>query len=306
MAPLTCNDPDEPQDPLEDYLSKIQTPMDLTLVENDLKRGAILDTDSFLEKVLLVFQNAVTYNGSKETSYAKKLTSRCRHLVEYTKWLAMEMLPLRDDSNVENPEKLGDLRESLRVESRQQRMDILKVPYRSFVNPKNLGGLGVDINDCNKLLKDLEKRTTWGGAKRDRKQPDRLLLSFFTTPVNLKVLSDYSIYVRKPMDLSTVRAKLESIPPKYVCYHEFVDDVKLIFSNAITYNRIHENTDTTGVSANVLNAALHFQIKLDFLLNHDFSIDLCDRIRKDDLLSTDRRKEEVDTCWIYHCIRVLC
>jgi hypothetical protein len=78
--------------------------------------------------------------------------------------------------------------------------------------------------------------------------------------------------------------------PKYGCYYEFVEDVRLVFSNAITYNRMHENTDHTGLSKKVLDGAIHFQSKLEWLLNFDFSIDLCDKICKDDIESTELRK----------------
>jgi hypothetical protein len=213
------------------------------------------------------------------------------------KWLAYEMLPLKDDSNEANPENMGDLRESLRSVWRNKRFDILKKPYYSMtMTNKNLGGLGVDVNDCNKLLRDLERKSNWGPEKiKDRKSQDKYIINYFTPPVDQKLLSDYSIYVRKPMDISTIRSKLESPygPPKYHCYHDFVEDLRLVFSNAIAYNRVHENTDTTGVSKKVLDAALHFQAKLDWLLNMDFSIDLCDKIMKDDIESTELRRKMV-------------
>ena len=41
--------------------------------------------------------------------------------------------------------------------------------------------------------------------------------------------------VHQPMDLSTVRAKLQS--GEYSCPNSFISDIRLIFNNAKTYNR---------------------------------------------------------------------
>lgn len=47
-------------------------------------------------------------------------------------------------------------------------------------------------------------------------------------------LSDYHIVVKKPMDLGTIKNKLEK--RQYASFLEFADDVKLTFNNAMTYN----------------------------------------------------------------------
>ena len=66
----------------DDYLNIIKQPMDLSTVENRLLTNGLLDAEDFIEKVLLVFQNAVTYNADHQDSeYAVKLTNKCRHLV---------------------------------------------------------------------------------------------------------------------------------------------------------------------------------------------------------------------------------
>jgi hypothetical protein len=54
------------------------------------------------------------------------------------------------------------------------------------------------------LLKDVE---------RCRNNQDRAQLSYFVYPVNLQQLSDYSVYVRNPIDLSTIKYKLDGTLP---------------------------------------------------------------------------------------------
>lgn len=208
------------------------------------------------------------------------------------------MLPLKDDSSEVNPEKLGDLRESLRLKYRNGRVEIMNKPYYSLTTSKNLGALGVDINDCNKLLRDLERRNNWGPYRnKDKKSADKFMIQYFVLPVDQKLVTDYSVYVRRPMDLSTIRGKLEppTGPPKYNSYFEFVEDVRIVFSNAIAYNRAHEHTDTTGISKKILDAAMNFQTKLEWLINHEFSIDICDKIMKDDIESSELRKKRVSS-----------
>lgn len=47
-------------------------------------------------------------------------------------------------------------------------------------------------------------------------------------------LSDYHVVVKKPMDLRTIKNKLEK--RQYASFLEFADDVRLTFNNAMTYN----------------------------------------------------------------------
>jgi hypothetical protein len=111
------------------------------------------------------------------------------------------------------------------------------------------------------------------------------------------------------MDISTIKSKLEppnGFIPKYNNYHEFIDDLRLVFSNAVTYNRMHETSDTTGLSEKILNAALHFQNKLECLINHDFSIDLTDKIIKDDIECAGKRKKMVTEYFHFYIYSLTC
>jgi hypothetical protein len=47
-------------------------------------------------------------------------------------------------------------------------------------------------SECRKLIKDLE---------RCRNNAERIQLNYFLTPVNDNILSDYSVYVRNPIDI---------------------------------------------------------------------------------------------------------
>ncbi len=116
-----------------------------------------------------------------------------------------------------------------------------------------------------------------------------------------KLLADYSVYVRKPIDLATIKNRLEktspsssssstlsgyikttpsfdiSLIPRYNNYFEFISDCRRIFSNAIKYNAAHIASDTTGLSQLVFDAAVYLQEKLESL-SPMFTITLIDRI----------------------------
>lgn len=90
------------------------------------------------------------------------------------------------------------------------------------------GGFGLDNNsskvfkNCSDLLAKLMKhKHGW----------------VFNTPVDVKGLGlrDYYVIIKKPMDLGTVKNKLNK--NGYKSPSEFAEDVKLTFGNAMTYNR---------------------------------------------------------------------
>merc|ERR1711937_989808 len=58
----------------------------------------------------------------------------------------------------------------------------------------------------------------------------------FYQPVDVKALGlhDYYEVIKKPMDLSTIQKNIDS--DIYKTKDEFADDVRLIFSNCLTYN----------------------------------------------------------------------
>ena len=58
----------------------------------------------------------------------------------------------------------------------------------------------------------------------------------FRFPVDWKGLgiTDYPLIIKRPMDLTTIRDKLEK--KKYPSYEEASADVRLIWSNAMLYN----------------------------------------------------------------------
>jgi len=77
----------------------------------------------------------------------------------------------------------------------------------------------VDIADLNQLLTDLNKH------------PDSWP---FHQPVTRAEAPDYHQVIKQPMDLGTIKYKLNTI--QYKNSEEFIEDLQLIFTNCYTYN----------------------------------------------------------------------
>ena len=84
---------------------------------------------------------------------------------------------------------------------------------------------------CKQVLRELLGKTHAAIAKPFYKPLDTTRLG----------LEDYQEFVRRPMDLGTVKGKLDG--RKYKTAAEFASDVRLIFQNCFDYEE-HTNTDS--------------------------------------------------------------
>lgn len=76
-----------------------------------------------------------------------------------------------------------------------------------------------DLAACRQILDELEQhKDAWP----------------FLLPVNTKQFPSYRKFIKKPMDVSTMRTKLES--NQYKGKDDFALDVRLIFDNCETFN----------------------------------------------------------------------
>uniref|UniRef100_A0A674CGD8 ATPase family AAA domain-containing protein 2 n=1 Tax=Salmo trutta TaxID=8032 RepID=A0A674CGD8_SALTR len=105
----------------------------------------------------------------------------------------------------------------------------------------------------------------------------------FTKPVDIEEVPDYIKVIRHPMDLSTVLSKVDL--HKYVTVREFVNDVDLIWKNALEYNPDSDPSDRQiRHRACALKDTTHAIIRDE--LDEDFNR-ICEQIRE------SRNKREV-------------
>lgn len=254
------------------YLAVVEKPMDLSTLAADLDAGAIADAQGFLKRLTSIFTNAVSFNQSQGNAFAVEMADRCELLVKYVRWLGYESLPLNDETG--------------RAQCRAEREGILQYPIAGMEQNA--------FSECKKLLKDLE---------RCRNSAERKLLPFFLEPVNEQIVTDYTVYIRHPADLSSIKYRLDgTLPsdshtnklinkllPRYVTYADFVTDLRRVFVNAQTYNAVHLSTDSTGMSKVIFDAAAMYQERLEGLLPK-FTLTLAERIQRQQLTSQAQQK----------------
>ena len=135
----------------EAYLDAVSQPMDLSTIYRRLEIRGFLDAEDVFLKILLIFQNCVTYNSPAmdDNEYLKSVVLRCKHMIKYVTWLAHEMLPCADDIEKNEPEReaMGQLRKSLRNIYRQDRLEVIEN------QPIFSGG-----KECYALIKKFELR----------------------------------------------------------------------------------------------------------------------------------------------------
>lgn len=88
------------------------------------------------------------------------------------------------------------------------------------------------------------RRLLLGPVKRYKGKTEFAQVGWFTTPPFMP--ADYAVYVRRPMDLGTIAAKLDKGGAQfggYSTYGEILSDVRLVFANAIKYNSHHLDDD---------------------------------------------------------------
>ncbi|CAH8568730.1 unnamed protein product [Dicrocoelium dendriticum] len=111
----------------------------------------------------------------------------------------------------------------------------VKKPKREY-EERNIGKrlrLSEALKACSNILREISS------------QRYRDLNHLFLKPVDAEAmgLHDYHDVIKKAMDLSTVRSKLES--GQYHSKYEFADDIRLMFNNCYKYNG--EDSDVTKV-----------------------------------------------------------
>jgi hypothetical protein len=103
------------------------------------------------------------------------------------------------------------------------------------------------LSVCKKIIEQLDKqKNVWP----------------FRQPVRKEEVPDYHDIIKQPMDLQTIKQKIDM--GKYSDKQEFENDVKLIFSNAKTYNQpntvYYKYAEEVESVANKLLSNLQFDI----------------------------------------------
>jgi hypothetical protein len=184
-----------------------------------------------------------------DSSYAMQLVNRCQLLKKFTYWISLELLPVSEAAAVSDGSssraaatkikmkaakstkvkviKVADKEEGAIEEGEEEEEEEEVEEEKEEKEPKLLLTTEArtlqrkareDIlaawyiydtgnspyTECNKLLKDLQ---------RGRNKIENLQISYFLQPVNEQSVTDYAVYVRNPIDLSTIKFRLDGSLP---------------------------------------------------------------------------------------------
>jgi len=254
----------------EAYAAKISHPMDLTTAECKLLQGKIYSSaQDFIDDVALVFNNAITFNkGGQEQGEPMSCAyyDVSRHLLRYSRWLSLEHLaPFLEEDDL-NESSVGDgpishwkLVKSNRKGSQKEMENIV---FNQILEKSDKGDRYTWMEaECEKLLKCL------------RHQTDAKHMMFFVQP---NYPPDYLSFISKPMAWDQCQEKLKR--RKYNTFRDIVDDLRLIFANAIKYNSQFKGTNSDSQRA--YESAQHMLRKLEYAIDR-LLITVSDRLERD-------------------------
>jgi hypothetical protein len=265
-----------------------------------------------------IFQNAIDYNGGhSESDLAQRLVPRCELLVQYTKWMALDKLPLVDDRAANTSDTVSAGAGSTGAEAEAEgggrrpiltlsvfeaeakvRLEFIKsAPLPLALSGKAQLAAVLVRKECCRLL---------DAVRRSRNKFEKIEVSYFDVPVDVVHVTDYSVYVRRPADFSTVRYRLEGQLPgdlrvrglmdlgarPYKTVGDFLEEMRRVFSNATKYNQPKRATDP--VSDAVFLAAQRLSERFEALLCTT-SVTLAELSERRRILSKDSAKLESES-----------
>jgi hypothetical protein len=265
--------------------------MDLTTVECTLLAGnRYTSPEDFVNDVALVFSNAIKFNKDGRDvgdPLSCAYYDASIHLTRYCRWLSMELLSeyVEESVHVDEPDDDGlplaawKLTTGNRTKAREEMEAIvLKEPIEKGLEGDRYTWMEAE---CEKLLKAL------------RHQSDLRYMTFFIQP---NYPPDYAAFIAKPMDWERCQKTLKK--RHYDKFGDVIDDLRLIFSNALKYNARHAGTET--VSGRAYDAATYMSGKLEVAINK-MMITVSDRVEREridhnnaerEIEAADRAEEE--------------
>uniref|UniRef100_A0A8D2H614 Protein polybromo-1 n=1 Tax=Urocitellus parryii TaxID=9999 RepID=A0A8D2H614_UROPR len=183
-----------------DYYKIILEPMDLKIIEHNIRNDKYAGEEGMIEDMKLMFRNARHYNEEGSQVYNDA------HILEkLLKDKRKELGPLPDDDDITSPK--------------------LKLSRKSGVSPKKSKYMTPMQQKLNEVYEAVKNYTD----KRGR----RLSAIFLRLPSRSE-LPDYYLTIKKPMDMEKIRSHM--MANKYQDIDSMVEDFVMMFNNACTYN----------------------------------------------------------------------
>ncbi|XP_051874243.1 protein polybromo-1 isoform X8 [Pristis pectinata] len=182
-----------------DYYKVILEPIDLKILEHNIRSEKYASEEAFVDDLKLMFRNARHYNEEGSQVY-----NDANMLEKILKDKRKELGPLPDDETA-SPK--------------------LKLSRKSGISPKKSKYLTPLQQKLNELYEAVKNYTDARGR--------RLSAIFLRLPTRSE-LPDYYLTIKKPIDMEKVKSHM--MANKYQDVDSFVDEFVLMFNNACTYN----------------------------------------------------------------------
>jgi hypothetical protein len=237
-------------------------------------------SEDFINDVALVFANAIKFNKDGRDvgdPLSCAYYDASIHLLRYCRWLSHELLSeyVEESEHVDEAEDppLPLLAWKLTTGNRnkcREEMEaiVLKEPIEKSLEGDRFTWMEAE---CEKLLKSL------------RHQSDLRYMTFFIQP---NYPHDYAAFIAKPMDWERCQKTLKK--RHYDKFGDTIEDLRLIFSNALKYNARHEGTDT--VSGRAFDAAKYMSAKLEAAISK-MMVAVSDRLERERIDHNNAERE---------------
>jgi bromodomain-containing factor 1 len=245
-----------PVDPVKlnipDYPLIIKNPMDLTTVEKKLSAREYFSVDSLVSDFLLMFENCIKYNGPQSV-FATMANNVKKSMERYLSKMPseselMSVSPVHSMSDVaslhgsvtrastsarlagKTPRGGSSHKSSPSVSRKVSNASEIKLEPLSPSVPsskKSLPGtrrLSEELKFCYTLIKEFFKK-----QHSDFAYP-------FLAPVDRKLYPQYYEVIKNPMDMGTIKKRLEDC--FYSSASQFEHDVMLVFKNCFKFNPV--------------------------------------------------------------------
>ncbi|PIA13444.1 Bromodomain-containing protein, partial [Coemansia reversa NRRL 1564] len=206
---------------IPDYPNIVKTPMDLSTVEMTLKARRYADTQAFADALRLMFNNCYLYNGRE--SVVGIMAGNLENMFESQ----LKKMPSGIDTALaEHKRQSSDASARTPTSATRPKRDAHPPPSRDLPGMQRKKSRTTDpqMRYCLNIVKEFMKKANFNIAYP------------FLEPVDPVAMNcpDYFKMIKEPMDLSTIKAKLES--DHYASPLEFESDMRLMLRNCYAYN----------------------------------------------------------------------
>lgn len=219
---------------IPDYFDVIKHPMDLSKISQKLETGEYKDAEGFIADVKLMLSNCFAYN------HPDSQVAKMGHALEKYFTTAIGKMPQtlpvpEEDKHRRKSEPVSSSISATRVRRESHAPTRLATTTAGSTTPRSRprSNVNPEMSFCNTVMRELLKKTHQAVSWPFLEPVD---------PIKLGI-PDYFEVIKNPMDLSTVRRKLES--GQYSNADQFETDIRQIFANCYLYNT--PDSDVVGL-----------------------------------------------------------